>query len=85
MAHAVCCLVSLKGIFQGLSLLFAFYREPVICTEDVHVHINYYSSLLRSVITLLFFEQVYLENLVSDSYISAIEDQYFKSSNWKKD
>ena len=73
--HAVCCLVSLKGIFQNLSLLFSFYREPVICTEDVHVHINYYPSLMRLVmITLLSFGEVYLENLMSDSYIS-IEDQ----------
>ena len=74
--HAVCCLVSLKSVFQDLSLLFAFYREPVICTEDVHVHINYYSSLMKLVmITLLSFGEVYLENLMSDSYISSIEDQ----------
>ena len=74
--HAVCCLVSLKSVFQDLSLLFAFYREPVICTEDVHVHVNYYSSLMRLVmITLLSFGEVYLENLMSDSYISSIEDQ----------
>lgn len=56
MVHAVCRLVSSKGIFQGLSLLFAFYREPIICPEDVHVRINYYSSFMRLVmITLLFF------------------------------
>ena len=74
--HAVCCLVTLKGIFQDLSLLFAFYQEPIICTEDVHVHINYYSSLMRLVmITLLSFGEIYLENLMSDSYIFSKEDQ----------
>lgn len=44
------------GVFQGSSLLFAFYQEPIICTEDAHVRINYYSSLMRLVlITLLSF------------------------------
>lgn len=56
MAHAACCLVSPKGVFQRLSLLFVFYREPVVCTEDVDVHINYSSPLMRLVmITLLSF------------------------------
>lgn len=53
MAHAVCRLVSSKGVFQGLSLLFAFYQEPIICTEDVHVYINYYYSFMRLVMIAL--------------------------------
>lgn len=53
MAHAVCWLGSWKGVFQGSSLLFAFYQEPIICTEDAHVRINYGSSLMRLVLITL--------------------------------
>lgn len=53
MAHAVCWLVSWKGAFQGSSLLFAFYQEPIICTEDARVRINYGSSLMSLVLITL--------------------------------
>lgn len=84
MAHAVRRLVSSKGVFQGLSLLFAFYREPIICTEDVHVHINYYSSFMRlAMITLLFFWESIARNL--EEWLPHIFNKKTKSksSSWK--